>query len=90
MTDRVRTLTVVLDRDYRTDDIEVVAQGIRMIKGVAAVENGDVVDHAAHIARNDFRQTIGRAISELAAGSDTEFHNAVRAAYEQLKVRRGF
>jgi hypothetical protein len=38
MTDRIKGFTVALDRDYRDDDVEVIANAIRMIKGVVAVE----------------------------------------------------
>lgn len=38
MTDRVKGFTVTLDRDIRTDDVEVIAQAISMIKGVIHVE----------------------------------------------------
>ena len=37
MTDRVRTLAVVLDQDYRDDDAESILNAIRMVKGVAHV-----------------------------------------------------
>jgi len=51
MTDRVQSLTVVLDDDYRVDDVEFIVNAIRMIKGVRTVENGPVVDHADWMAR---------------------------------------
>lgn len=38
MTDRVKGFTVTLDRDIRADDVEVIAQAIRMIKCVIHVE----------------------------------------------------
>ncbi len=37
MTDRIKTLTVVLDKEYRDDDCESIANAIRMIKGVLSV-----------------------------------------------------
>ena len=37
MTDRVKALTVVLDMDYREDDIQALAQAIGQMKGVTAV-----------------------------------------------------
>lgn len=37
MTDRVKALTVVLDIDYREDDVQALAQAIGMMKGVTAV-----------------------------------------------------
>lgn len=50
MTDRVRTLTVVLDRDYRDDDAESIVNAIQMVKGVGSVTT-EVVDLAQHQAR---------------------------------------
>lgn len=38
MTDRVKGFTVVLDKDYRIDDVETIINAIQMIKGVAHVE----------------------------------------------------
>lgn len=37
MTDRVKALTVVLDNDYREDDVQEIAKAIGMVKGVTAV-----------------------------------------------------
>ena len=51
MTDRVRSLVVLLDRDTREDDVEVVMQAIQMIRGVATVEKGDVVTAEDHFNR---------------------------------------
>lgn len=42
MTDRVNGFTVVLDKDYRDDDVEVIKQAISMIKGVVHVESNIV------------------------------------------------
>lgn len=38
MTDRTRLLTVMLDDEYRVDDVEAIVHAIRMTKGVAKVE----------------------------------------------------
>lgn len=38
MTDRVKALTVVLDADYRIDDIQVLVNAIKMMRCVADVE----------------------------------------------------
>lgn len=38
MTDRVKGFTVVLDKDFRIDDVEVIQNAIAMIKGVSSVE----------------------------------------------------
>ena len=40
MTDRVRILTVALDREVRVDDLEAILTAIRMIQGVEAVIPG--------------------------------------------------
>lgn len=37
MTDRVNHLTVVLDKDYRDDDVQAIVEAICMLKGVASV-----------------------------------------------------
>jgi hypothetical protein len=37
MTDRLKGLTVVLDKDYRTDDAEAIINAIGMIRGVGKV-----------------------------------------------------
>lgn len=37
MTDRIRHVTVTLDKDYRVDDVETILSAIRMIKGVGTV-----------------------------------------------------
>lgn len=38
MTDRVKGFTVTLEKDIRIDDVEVIIQAIRMIRGIADVE----------------------------------------------------
>jgi hypothetical protein len=43
MTDRIKGLTVALDHDYRTDDVEAIVNAIMMVKGVSKVTTS-VVD----------------------------------------------
>lgn len=38
MTDRVKGFTVTLEKDIRIDDVEVIMQAIRMIRGIADVK----------------------------------------------------
>ena len=92
MTDRVRTLTVTLDRDYRTDDVLPIMDALKMIIGVAVVEfdDGDVVSPDRHCARHEFKRRLGRAISELAAGSDEEFLKSCLDSHAALVARRGY
>lgn len=49
MTDRYNALTVVLDRDIRSDDAEAIINAIRQIRGVLAVDP-HVADMADHVA----------------------------------------
>ena len=51
MTDRVKALTVVLDDDYREDDVQALAQAIGQMKGVVAVSllKTDVTDYANRV-----------------------------------------
>ncbi len=51
MTDRIAYLTVLLDKDYRDDDVQSIVQAIEMTKGVGKVELGKPVDVNDHIAR---------------------------------------
>ena len=61
MTDRIRTLTVVLDADYRDDDAKPIIDAILRIRGVGTV-SGKVVDVGEYTARaavqTKFRQDI--------------------------------
>lgn len=62
MTDRVRSLTVLLDRDYRDDEAEMIANCIRTMRAVADVQLGPVcdMDHwlAVATAKQDIRDRI--------------------------------
>jgi len=42
MTDRTKVLTVLLDQEYRDDDVEAIKNAIRMVRGVVKV------DHIVH------------------------------------------
>lgn len=71
MTDRISALTVVLNRDIRVDDVEVVTNAIRMIRGVASVEL-NVVDPLEHMARmrvrNDIESKLRTAVTAICRG----------------------
>lgn len=49
MTDRVKGFTVTLEHDIRIDDVEVILNAVRMIKGVAHVEPS-ISTHEDHMA----------------------------------------
>lgn len=38
MTDRVKGLVITLDQDYRIDDVQDIVNAIKMVKGVAKVD----------------------------------------------------
>lgn len=38
MTDRTRCLTVILDKEYRVDDVQAITHAISMMKGVLSVD----------------------------------------------------
>jgi hypothetical protein len=65
MTDRVQALTVVLDRDIRTDDVEHVINAIRMVKGVADVTDQHIADMDDHLARQRIRHDLGTTILDV-------------------------
>lgn len=52
MTDRIRTLTVILDRDIRKDEVQAVTDALRMVRYVADVQPGPAVDMEQHAARH--------------------------------------
>lgn len=92
MTDRVRTLTVLLDADYRDDDesVGVITRAIGMIKGVESVETGDAVNVNQSIAEMNYRHDVGTIIADIAMQQDREFINDVKAAQVKMKLRRGY
>lgn len=51
MTDRIRHLTVTLDKDYRDDDVESIVNAICQIRGVQLVKT-KVVEPGDYIARS--------------------------------------
>lgn len=61
MADRIHSLTVVLDRDYRDDDAESIVSAIEMIKGVLSV-SGHVSDFDSHMAEERARRELGEKI----------------------------
>lgn len=72
MTDRHRTLVVVLEQDTRSDDIEDLRKTLLSIRGIERVELGPVVRGEDHYGRktlawklaNDLREFLDRWIKE--------------------------
>lgn len=57
MTDRYNALTVVLDRDIRSDDAEWVINAIKMVKGVASV-SPHIAEAGDYIAKQRVKQEV--------------------------------
>ena len=65
MTDRVHSLTVVLERDNRSDDVQPLIDAILMFQGVASVTAhvSDIVTRMAEQrARDDLRAKLFKAL----------------------------
>ena len=70
MTDRIRHLTVTLDRDYRDDDVAAIADAIRQLRGVVAVDTVvvTVTDMLARVAvAGEIRLKLHEAIESVFA-----------------------
>jgi hypothetical protein len=65
MTDRVVSLTVILDQEYRVDDVERLVEAIQMIRGVAHVEKGPVASVDTWFALTNVRQELLPKIIDL-------------------------
>lgn len=63
MTDRIRQLTVVLDTDYRDDDVEAIVNALRMVRGVADVVP-TVITVPDLMARMAVRADVSRALHD--------------------------
>ena len=66
MTDRVKGLYVVLDADYRVDDVEAIVSAIKMVKCVADVQTEDMVsDVDDYMARTRVRSELAKSLNTL-------------------------
>ena len=64
MTDRYHTLTVVLERDTRTDDAKALIAAIGQMRGVLNV-SGVVSDVEAHMAQERARRELGEKLLDV-------------------------
>lgn len=64
MTDRYNALTVVLEKDIREDDAEVLVSAIKQLRGVLSVE-GNVSTAESHIAHERVRQELAKKLWEV-------------------------
>jgi ABC-type phosphate transport system ATPase subunit len=92
MSDRIQSAVVVFDREYRTDDAEAILAALRMVKGVAAVQPGPIMDHEAYQARVHVRTNMGQALRSLIweAQEDSPIWREIRDKLEELRKKRGY
>ena len=97
MTDRVRTLTVLLDEDFRTDDVESIMDGLRMIKYVREVKLGEVVGHASWRASDEYRREMSDVLFAIARAStgmrnehEAEFLCEIKLLVARLNSKSGY
>lgn len=64
MTDRVKALTVTLEKDIRDDDIETLVNAIKMLKGILDVENL-IVTHEDHFAYLRAKRELGTKLWDV-------------------------
>ena len=89
MTDRIRKLTVVLDRDFRSDDVQQIIDAIGMTKGVSEVKMHVVGGEdwmARATVRNEMETLLMRAIRAIVG--DSERDKEVQALLE-LQIKKG-
>lgn len=61
MTDRVFALTVVLEADTRTDDVEALTNAIKMFRGVLDVTN-HIANPSTYMAQERARRELGEKL----------------------------
>lgn len=64
MTDRVHSLTVILEKDTRDDDVECWVSAIRMLKGVISVQK-NISDIDYHVAEQRAKQEIRSKLFDI-------------------------
>ena len=57
MTDRVHALTVMLEHEYRDDDVQAIIDAIKMVRGVLKVEP-HITDINFHTAREQAKHEL--------------------------------
>ena len=70
MTDRINRIAVVLDREYRDDDVQSIVEAIKMIKGVLTVGT-HVADHTDYMAIERAKADLGSKLFDVIYGKKT-------------------
>lgn len=61
MTDRINSITVVLEKDIRVDDAEAILNAIRQLRGVIAV-SGNVTNGSEYVIESRVRRELSEAL----------------------------
>jgi len=64
MTDRLHSLTVVLDQNYRNDDAEALILAIMQFRGVCSVK-GNVADSESYMAETRAKSELRKALFKV-------------------------
>lgn len=64
MSDRIKGLVITLDKDYRDDDVQVIVNAIKMIKGVVTVDTS-LYDISDSINRNRIKMELEEKIWDI-------------------------
>lgn len=86
MTDRIHSLTVVLDHNIRSDDIEPIIEAIKLLRCVQEVVP-HVADHTAYMAESRAKQMWVEALWKfLTVCRDNKKFHKLMVLLEQLKA----
>lgn len=69
MTDRLHSLTVVLEHNYRDDDTEALILAIMQFQGVCAVK-GNVADPESYMAESRAKMSLRKALFKVLADEE--------------------
>jgi hypothetical protein len=92
MSDRIQSAIVMFDREYRTDEAEAILAALRMVKGVASVQPGPVMDFADYQARAHIAIHMCRALMSLIweAQEDSLIWREIKDRLEAARKERGY
>jgi|GEM_PF-1793986 len=65
MTDRVHALTVILEREYRDDDVEAIVNAIKMMRGVLDVKPHIIEDIDFYSSREQAKFELRQEMREV-------------------------
>lgn len=92
MSDRVQTLTVTLDKEYRTDDIQPILDAIRCMKTVKSVKHGKILDPDNYVARQTVLSDFIRDLYSLLSfkNLDDGSWGEIEEALQRARKKRGY